>query len=115
VPRIIHTINFETYCKGLNFDIEPKHTISPKGTDKTSVSMNKRHVVPNPVKSCRVTSENEIVAADKVIIYVRKKVDFAVCTAKSEIYLTIYIITVREFLLRRLRPQIRFPQRCEPF
>ena len=51
----------------MNFDIEPKQTISPKGTDRTSVRINKRHVVPNPVKSCLVTSENEIVAADKTI------------------------------------------------
>ena len=35
--------------------------------DRTSVRINRRHVVPNPVKSCLVTSENEIVAADKTI------------------------------------------------
>jgi hypothetical protein len=47
------------YAKGLNFDIEPKDMIKPKGSANTSVSAKIRQVVSKPSSNRSVTFKND--------------------------------------------------------
>ena len=54
---MIHTNARVRSFKGLNFVIDPKEMMSPKGRDSTRVAMKRRQVTPNPDKSFNVTSK----------------------------------------------------------
>ena len=60
VPRMIQMSPLTRYFRGLNFDIEPKDIISPKGIAKTSVIANSNIVSSKPCKSFNMISPNVI-------------------------------------------------------
>ena len=51
-----------TNCKGLNLDIEPKVTISPKGIAKTNVMPNISSVVRKPIPKFLSNATNIIIS-----------------------------------------------------
>ena len=49
VPRTTHTINRVSHCTGLNFVIEPKEIISPRGSAPSSVTKKSLSVCKKPI------------------------------------------------------------------
>lgn len=55
-----HTTVLHNHAKGLNLDIDPNATISPSGSDNTSVRKNSEQVTPKPSSSLSVTEKKSI-------------------------------------------------------
>ena len=62
---MIQTNVFVIALRGVNFDLDPKDMISPRGNENTRVKRNRRTVVPKPSSKVSVTGTNPVVGVKR--------------------------------------------------